>query len=96
MPRDSDEKYTHEAWNNMLPALATTFAKAHPESTVLVYSSYDAFTRVLDNPTEYGFNPDDEFKARGSIWYDQIHPTSKMHDEVAKDLLAFLSEVKRA
>ena len=95
MPRDSDGKYTHEAWNDLLPALATTFAETHPDSTVLIYSSYDTFTRIMENPTKYGFNTGDEFKPRGSIWYDQIHPTSKMHDEIANDLLAFLSEVKR-
>ena len=33
-------------------------------------------------------------KPRGTIWYDQVHPTSKMHDEVAKDLITFLSDVK--
>ena len=97
--KDDDEgrkKYTHEEWNDVLEVFAAQFADAHAESTVLIYSSYATFTRVLDDPTAYGFKTKDVSNEGGSIWCDRAHPTSKMHDEIAKDMIAFLSDVPKA
>ena len=57
----------------------------------MVYSSWDTFTRVLDDPTSHGFSNKDTSKAGGAIWVDRLHPTSRMHDIVAHDLAQFLN-----
>jgi len=79
----------HAEWNNLLQIAAQTFAAKHPDATVMVFSSWDTFNRVLDNPTDSGFTDDDETE----IWIDHIHPTSRMHKIIAHDLASFLQSV---
>lgn len=59
----------------------------------MIYSSWAAFTRILDEPVKYGFNVGDEKRMGGSIWVDHIHPTSKVHDELAKGTVSLLGGV---
>lgn len=83
-------KYSFEEWNDLLRVHAAEFTKSHADATMGIYSSWHTFTRVLDDPVAYGFKAGDEKKQGGSIWVDHIHPTSKMHEEIAKDMLAFI------
>ena len=87
-------KYSFEEWNDLLRVHASQFSEAHGEATFLIYSAWGTFTRVLNEPASYGFNPGDEKKQGGSIWVDHIHPSSKMHEEIAKDMVSFLSGVQ--
>jgi hypothetical protein len=57
----------------------------------MIYSSYDTFTRVLCDPISHGFIFEDVTK-EGGIWYDHLHPTSAMHDIIAKDIAQFLGD----
>lgn len=91
--RDRSRKLTFEEWNDVLPRVAKGFSDRHVDATVLIYSSHETFTRVLNNPTRFGFDAEDVNKQGGSIWFDRIHPSSRMHDEIAKDMLEFLSSV---
>jgi phospholipase/lecithinase/hemolysin len=59
----------------------------------MIYSSYDTFTRVLRDPVSHGFAAEDATKEGGGIWYDHLHPTSAMHDVVARDIARFLGEL---
>ncbi|KAH7909635.1 hypothetical protein BJ138DRAFT_206591 [Hygrophoropsis aurantiaca] len=77
-------------WNEILMNKARSFANEHPDITVLVFSSWDTFTRVLDDPVTAMFDVDDPSK-KGGIWFDELHPTSKMHEIIARDLYSFLS-----
>lgn len=86
-------KYSFEEWNDLLRAHASQFANNHQDATVIIFSSWATFTRVLDTPTRFGFREEDVKKRGGSIWLDHIHPTSKMHDELAKDILALLKGI---
>lgn len=88
-------KYSFEEWNDLLRVHASQFAQDHEDATVIIYSSWETFSRVLDHPVQYGFEAGDEKKSGGSIWVDHIHPTSKMHDELAKDVVALLRGVSR-
>lgn len=88
-------RHSFEEWNDLLRVHASRFAQNHYDATVIVYSSWETFSRVLDSPVHYGFNAGDEKKKGGSIWVDHIHPTSKMHDEVAKDAVALLKGALR-
>ncbi|KAG6917967.1 hypothetical protein DXG01_017151 [Tephrocybe rancida] len=94
--REDSVAAVFENYNTELNEAACVFATKHPEITVLVYSSEGTFNGFLDSPEEYGFLRSDCKKAGGSIWYDILHPTSKVHDYVARDLAQFLGNVERA
>ncbi|KAJ7083606.1 hypothetical protein B0H15DRAFT_850115 [Mycena belliarum] len=79
------------AWNTALKGAAERFAAAHTDATVMIYSSWDTFNALLDDPEAHGFPVGDVRRAGGAIWYDFLHPTSKVHDFVARDMAAFLS-----
>ncbi|KAJ7694813.1 hypothetical protein B0H17DRAFT_931326 [Mycena rosella] len=78
-------------WNSELKKATALFATAHPDATVMIYSSWDTFNALLDDPVAHGFPAEDVRKPGASIWYDFLHPTSKVHDFVARDMAAFLS-----
>jgi hypothetical protein len=77
-------------WNTELSKSAQTFSVAHRDATVMIFSSWETFNRVLDDPVSYGFPVEDVQEQRGSIWIDHLHPTSKMHDIITRDLGTFL------
>ncbi|KAF8206380.1 SGNH hydrolase-type esterase domain-containing protein [Mycena galopus ATCC 62051] len=78
-------------WNTELKTTAAQFAEAHPDTTVMIYSSWDTFNALFDDPVSHGFPAEDVGKAGKSMWVDYLHPTSKVHDFVARDMSAFLS-----
>ena len=43
----------------------------------------------------YGLPPSNVRKANGGIWMDRMHPTSAVHDELAKEMAEFLGGVPR-
>jgi hypothetical protein len=57
----------------------------------MIFSSWDTFTRVLDDPVAHSCRKSDARKAGGAIWVDRLHPTSKMHGFIARDLAQFLN-----
>ncbi|KAK7685612.1 hypothetical protein QCA50_011479 [Cerrena zonata] len=77
-------------WNIRLRHFVTEFASTRSDVTTLIYSSFALFSRILDNPEEYGFKNTDPRLRGGGIWLDHIHPTTKMHHEIARDIAAFL------
>lgn len=87
------ENSPYESWNSQLLTALKEFAANHVEATVLLFSSWDTFARVLDSPTQFGFTESDSNTERGGIWVDHMHPTSKMHEIIAKDLMLFIASV---
>ncbi|KAJ7198851.1 hypothetical protein GGX14DRAFT_373690 [Mycena pura] len=87
-PRGTAENYVN--WNTELKKAAALFATAHHDATVMIYSSWDTFNTLLDDPKAHGFSAEDVYRAGASIWVDALHPTSKVHDFVARDLSTFL------
>jgi phospholipase/lecithinase/hemolysin len=85
-----------QAWNTALRNAAQQFGKNHPDATVLVFSSFEVFDTILDRPEEHGFDPKDVKRSGGSVWMDHIHPTSKVHDYIARHVAAFLESVQPA
>ena len=83
----------YKKWNEALAETVRGFASEDPkEITAMIYSSYDTFTRVLDDPLSHGFALGDVEKEEGGIWYDHLHPTSAMHDIIARDIAHFLGD----
>lgn len=84
------EKYA--IWNKLLGKAIDAFELKHPHSTAFEFSSYDTFTRILDDPVEFGFIREDESVEGGDIWVDYLHPTSAVHAIVAQEIEEFLRE----
>ncbi|KAF7303687.1 Lipase-GDSL domain-containing protein [Mycena indigotica] len=83
-------------WNTELTKSAASFAATHSDCTVLLFSAWDTFNALLDDPVGHGFCKGDESKAYSSVWTDMLHPTSRVHDFVALDVVEFLREVERS
>jgi len=83
---------TYRKWNSLLHEQTKTFHAnpEHSDCTILMYSSYNIFTRVNEEPEKFGFPPGDVKRKGGSMWMDHLHPTSKMHKVIADDLEGFL------
>jgi phospholipase/lecithinase/hemolysin len=77
-------------WNQKLREVAEYFQSNHSDATVMLFSSWDCFTTILDEPTRHGFSKSDPGTAGGGIWVDRLHPTSRMHDYIARDISQFL------
>lgn len=69
------------------------FSAAHDDLTAMIFSSFDLFNRLLDEPEKYGFKAGDRRRAGGAIWRDHLHPTSKVHDLIAKEVAELLFTV---
>jgi phospholipase/lecithinase/hemolysin len=82
-----------QTWNTALRNAAQQFGKDHPEATILLFSSFEAFDAILNKPEEHGLDPEDVKRFGGSIWMDHIHPTSKVHDRIAYRVASFLESV---
>ncbi|KAH7887297.1 hypothetical protein F5I97DRAFT_1805828 [Phlebopus sp. FC_14] len=67
-----------EMWNAALEEHAKEWALRYPDLTVMLYSSWDTFNRVLDEQ--------DSSQSLNSFWMDDLHPTSEMHKIIAEDL----------
>ncbi len=78
-------------WNDELRRGLVNFAAAHPDATVMLFSAWDTFTRILSDPARYGFNPADRTIQGGSIWFDFMHPTSRIHNILAGEIAQFLT-----
>lgn len=89
-----DRSQVFKRWNQALTKNVDLFVKSHPgELTARIYSSYDTFTRVLDDPESHGFKAEDVCKQGGAIWYDQLHPSSAMHRIIAGDIARLLGDI---
>ncbi|KAI0798000.1 hypothetical protein C8Q75DRAFT_29356 [Abortiporus biennis] len=88
--REGEKAAIFMHWNHRLREHVANFKSAHPDAIALIFSSFELFTHILDNPREYGFPPEDVRESNGSIWFDYLHPTSKVHDEIARALFHFL------
>jgi phospholipase/lecithinase/hemolysin len=86
---------SYEGFNTQLHLHARAFGSAHVDATVMLFSAWNTFSSFLDDPEAYGFERSDSRKIGGAIWYDHLHPTSKAHDIVAKDLGEFVGSVHR-
>ncbi|ESK94571.1 cellulose-binding gdsl lipase [Moniliophthora roreri MCA 2997] len=81
-------------WNETLQSAASSFAEAHSDATVLLYSSASLFNRVLDDPSSYGFDAEDTQTPFSKFWNDNLHPTSKVHEVLAEDIALFLAGIR--
>ncbi|THH26567.1 hypothetical protein EUX98_g7625 [Antrodiella citrinella] len=81
----------YNRWNVMLAQYVATFASDHLDVTTMIFSSHQTFTDLIKDPVKYGFEKEEGRKRAGAVWVDYIHPTSKVHWVVARDLASFLN-----
>lgn len=98
LPGPPDENPQHAQpfihWNEELAVAAANFAHTHPDATVLVFSAWATFSRVLDDPITHGFPLNARRAMGGPIWHDHVHPTSTVAKTVARDVAGFLTSVQ--
>ncbi|KAF9224339.1 hypothetical protein BS17DRAFT_779653 [Gyrodon lividus] len=80
----------HSEWNRALNERAQQFAANHTDASVMIFSSWNTFSRILDDPGSYGFDANEK---HGGIWVDAVHPTTKVHDILAREISVFLNGV---
>jgi hypothetical protein len=86
----------HIAWNQSLVTYVQKFVDSHPDVTAMIWSSADLFTDILDRPAHYQFPRSTELYIEGGpIWHDHIHPTTRVHDIIAKEFSEFLEDVQK-
>lgn len=79
--------------SDALPPIATAEGQINEGVSVMFFSSYEFLSAVLDRPKAYDLLEADINKMDGSIWVDHIHPTSMVHDLLARDLSRFLNKL---
>ncbi|KAI6108141.1 SGNH hydrolase-type esterase domain-containing protein [Pisolithus sp. B1] len=76
-----------KVWNELFQAQVTEFGTSSKEAMVLLFSSHQVLTEVLDDPLEFDFSEDDPTTEGGGIWMDDLHVTTEVHDVFAERLL---------
>jgi len=78
------------AWNASLEASIQEFQRRHePDICVLYYDAHFLFSDMLDFPSKYSIAS----AGKGDFWIDDVHPTSAVHRNLAKDIRAFLDKI---
>jgi phospholipase/lecithinase/hemolysin len=84
-----------QSFNAELADVVTEFRTAHPGIKVYEFSAFDLFADVVANPDDYeigntnaicpNFLVDDDFENQGRyLFWDDLHPTTEAHAEIAK------------
>lgn len=80
----------YTTWNDILREKTQEFASSHEGITTLLFSAWSLFSKVFQDPFSYGFEPEDVQKRGGEMWMDHIHPTSKTHAIIGREISEFL------
>lgn len=78
-------------WNAQLATSALAFSVQNTDASVLVFSSWDTLTGILNDPSHY--NVTDPTTIGGGFWHDDLHPTSLVHYRLANDLSGYLASL---
>lgn len=75
------------------PPIAKAEAQEKEGASIMFFSVHECLSAILDSPATYALSEADVNKMDGSIWVDHLHPTSRIHDFVARDLSRFLGKI---
>ncbi|PIG69330.1 cellulose-binding GDSL lipase/acylhydrolase [Aspergillus arachidicola] len=75
-------------YNRNLESMVDGFKTNHTDVTVAYYDSWSFMTKVLDDPTDYGFPDATCINDDGTscIWWNDYHPSAKYHQLQAEDM----------
>jgi phospholipase/lecithinase/hemolysin len=77
-------------WNSCLQTKVKDFLEEKSGTTGVIFDVASVFTEVLDNPTKFGFKDARDHGEEDCVWADVLHPTSKMHQIIAKEFVKVL------
>ena len=66
------------------------FSARHPEIVALLFDAHAAFAKFFADPTKYGLPIDAGRAFDQAAYVDHIHPTTRVHDLLAKEVAMFL------
>ncbi|KAL4891770.1 GDSL lipase/esterase [Aspergillus ambiguus] len=80
-------------YNTQLKAMVDGFKANHTDVTAVLYDSWSFMTKVLDNPTEYGFPDATCINEDGTscVWWNNYHPSAKYHELQSDDMKQVLT-----
>jgi phospholipase/lecithinase/hemolysin len=92
-----------QSFNAELADVVAEFRTAHPGIKVYEFSAFDLFADVMANPNAYdigntnaicpNFLVDDDFDNQGHyLFWDDLHPTTEAHAEIAKEAVRVLPD----
>ncbi|KAE8136237.1 GDSL lipase/esterase [Aspergillus pseudotamarii] len=75
-------------YNKNLESMVDEFKINHTDVTVAYYDSWSFMTKILDNPTDYGFPDATCINEDGTscVWWNDYHPSAKYHQLQAGDM----------
>ncbi|KAF9893634.1 hypothetical protein FE257_010946 [Aspergillus nanangensis] len=81
------------AYNEQLTSMVKNFQSNHADVTTVVYDSWSFMTKVLDDPTTYGFQDATCINEDGTscVWWNNYHPSEKYHELQADDMKSVLA-----
>lgn len=77
-------------WNTELAVAVKKFQTKHADINAVIYDSNALFSRVLDDPTTYGFDNADDICEEKCIWFNGFHANSAFHKILAKDIAQYV------
>ena len=77
-------------WNSCLQTKVKEFLEENSGTTGVVFDVASVFAEVLDDPTKFGFKDARDHGKEDCVWNDVLHPTSKMHQIIAKEFVKVL------
>lgn len=84
------------AWNEKLRQAADAFSASHLDASVVVWSSWELFMQLLTEPQTFGFEEADVGQEAGAIFADGLHPTTAVHEIIARELVKLFDERDRS
>ena len=75
----------------MLREFASNFVTEHPDATVLIFSAFGVFSRLLSGSPSTG--DADQGSDHTTLFVDGFHPASQVHAALAKEMYEFLLHV---
>jgi phospholipase/lecithinase/hemolysin len=85
--------------SQLLPAYVANFTASHEGVRSIVYDAYSLFSEILDRPHWYGFKDNTSYtcigctNGTGDFWANNYHPTTQVHERLARDMVANLTAV---
>ena len=67
--------------------------ESHSEVRIKMFSMQDFFTRLLDDPSAFGFkkDPENDSETVAQLFCDHIHPTTAVHGIMAREIFELLA-----
>lgn len=77
----------------MLQTKLEEWAESTKQATIFMFSLHACLSDILDDPEEYDFSEEAVDEEGGEIWADELHPTTTVHEIIAKQLFVDLNEM---